>query len=99
MTLTLTKEEAIKMLEKIGAKIETGGKHHIMARLVVDGRLIFLIPISNGSKDIPAGTTQKIFRELGLIRRDHCEKLRNGSMDREEYLGILRDRGIIHDTK
>ena len=98
MTVTLKKEEALKMLEKVGAKIETGAKH-LKARLIVDGRHIFLIPISNGSKEIPLGTAQKIFREAKLIRREHCEKLRNCPMDKEEYLNILREQGIIHASE
>ena len=98
MTVTLKKEQALKMLEKVGAKIENGAKH-LKARLVVDGRQIFLIPISNGSKEIPTGTAQKIFREAKLFRREHCENLRNCPMDRDEYLDILREQGIIDASK
>ena len=95
MSLTLTREEAITMLRKIGAEIKSGGKH-LKAHLTYEGKHIFLIPISNGSKDIPIGTAQRIFREAKLIRREHCEKLRNCPMDEKEYLRILREQGIIH---
>ena len=98
MTVTLKKEQALQMLKKVGAEIENGAKH-LKARLVIEGRHIFLIPISNGSKEIPIGTAQKIFREAKLVRRDHCEKLRNCPMDKEEYRNILREQGIIDANK
>ena len=94
MSVTLTKQQALTMLTKIGAEIEEGAKH-LKARLVVEGKHVFLIPISNGSKDIPTGTAQKIFRQAYLHHRDSCEKLRNCPMRRGEYLEILRKQGVL----
>ncbi len=82
------------MLEKVGAKIVPGAEH-LKAKLVVDGKHVFMIPISNGSKDIPTGTAQKIFRQTGLLEKKDCENLRNCPMKADEYLSILRQRGVI----
>jgi hypothetical protein len=94
MSITLTKDDTKKMFKKLGATIETGAKH-LKATLVVEGKHVFMIPISNGSKDIPTGTAQKIFREAHLSNRKDCEQLRNCPMQRPEYLDILRQQGII----
>jgi hypothetical protein len=94
MSITLTRQQTEAMLKKIGANVENGAKH-MKARLTVKGKHIFLIPISNGSKDIPTGTAQKIFRQTGLQNRDDYERLRNCPMTREEYLKIISELGIL----
>ena len=94
MSLTLTRKQALSMLEKVGANIIPGAEH-LKAKLVIDGKHVFLIPISNGSKDIPTGTAQKIFRATGLLERKDCENLRNCPMTADEYIRIIRKRGFI----
>lgn len=95
MSVTLTRVQAIQMLNKIGATIEEGGRHQKVS-LVVEGKKVLRTVLSRGSKDIPTGTAKSIFRELGLSGSvDNCIALRNCPMKRDEYIAYLRSEGII----
>ncbi len=94
MTVTLTREEAIKMLNKIGATVDQGARH-MKVSLEIDGKKVFKTVLSRGSKDIPKGTAMNIFRELGLRSADKCIALRNCPMSRDEYITYLRKEGIL----
>lgn len=95
MTITLNKQQTEKMLKKIGAEIKSGAKH-THAHLKINGKHIFLIPISRSSKDnIPTGTAQKIFQQTFLQTPEQFVRLRNCPMGKDEYLGIISRQGIL----
>ena len=95
MPITLTREQAIQMLTKIGATIEEGARHH-KVHLDVDGKKVLRTILSRGSKDIPTGTAKSIFRELGLARSvKKCIDLRNCPLKRDEYIAYLKSEGVL----
>jgi predicted RNA binding protein YcfA (HicA-like mRNA interferase family) len=95
MGLTLTRKQAIRMLEKIGATFEEGGRHHKVS-LEVDGKKVFKTVLSHGSKDIPTGTARSIFRALGLAGSvEKCIALRDCPLQRDEYIAYLRSEGFL----
>ncbi len=67
MGLTLKRKEAIKMLNKIGATFEEGGRHQKVS-LEIDGKTVFRTVLSRGSKDIPTGTARSIVRGNVFVR-------------------------------
>lgn len=94
MSVTLTTTQAKQIFEKIGAKIESGGRH-LIACLFIDGKHIFRILISYGNKAIPTGTAHKIFKEAHLIERRHWIGLRECPLQKDDYIDILRQRSIL----
>lgn len=95
MTITLNRDDAIRMFKKIGATIEDGGRHLKIA-LVVEGKLVFKTVLSHGSKEIPTGTAKSIFREIGVSAdRDICISLRNCPMTRAEYVRYITGTGLL----
>ena len=95
MSVTLTRKQAIRMLNKIGATIEEGGRHHKIS-LELEGRKLFRTVLSRGSKEIPTGTAKSIFRELGLAKSiDKCIALKNCPLEREDYIAYLRSEGVL----
>ena len=94
MSVTLTRNQALTMLKKLGAVVQSGGEH-LLVRLKVNDKHIFNIPISNGSKDIPTGTAHRIFRLVHLKNNEQCIGLRDCPMKKEEYIDILRRQGIL----
>jgi len=95
MSITLTRQQTENMLTKIGAEIIHGAKH-ANAHLKVNGKHIFLIPISRSSKDnIPIGTAHRIFKQTLLENHEQFMRLRNCPMKKEEYLSIISVQGIV----
>jgi len=95
MSVTLTRTQAVQMLNKIGATFEEGGRHQKVS-LEVDGKKVLRTVLSRGSKDIPTGTAKSIFRELGLSGSvEKCIALRNCPLKRDEYIAYLRSEGVL----
>ena len=95
MGLTLTRKQAIRMLGKIGATFDEGGRH-IKVSLVVKGKTLFKTVLSRGSKNIPTGTAKKIFREIGLAGSvEKCIALRDFPLKRDEYIAYLQSKGFL----
>jgi predicted RNA binding protein YcfA (HicA-like mRNA interferase family) len=95
MGLTLTRKEAIRMLNKIGATFEEGGRHQKVS-LEIDGKKVFMTFLSRGSKDIPTGTARSIFRSLGLAGSiEKCIALRDCPLTKDEYIEYLHSEGFI----
>jgi len=95
MSVTLTRAQAIQMFNKIGATVEEGARHQKVS-LVVDGKKVLMTVLSRGSKDIPTGTANSIFREIGLAGSvEKCIALRNCPLKRDEYIAYLRSHGVL----
>jgi hypothetical protein len=95
MGLTLTRAQAIQMFKKIGAVIDEGGCHNKVS-LEIEGKKVFMTVLSRGTKEIPTGTAKSIFRELCLSNNvDHCIELRNCPMKRNDYIGLLKQAGVL----
>jgi hypothetical protein len=87
---------SVRDLERIFRKlaIETKeSKHHKAGFLVVDGRRVLPLHYSHGRKPMPGHVSEK-FRKATKLNSKEFAKLTDCSMTRDDYLALLRQRGV-----
>jgi hypothetical protein len=81
-------------MDRIGIVISASCSHHYRGWLVVDRKAVLAVHCSFGNKAMP-GHVPELFRKSLCLDRDEFQRLRRGEMDREEYIQILRDKGVV----
>lgn len=82
------------MLLSIGLE-EERGEHHIFYYYKYEGKIIVRTKMSHGgSDDITQPILGLIGKQLQLERKDF-ERFLAGDMTQEEYVDILREKGIV----
>lgn len=91
--MQLTNNEALAIMERLGA-VTVPCRHHHRGRIEVDGQVIALVHCSFGNKAMP-GHVPELFRKSLHLTREEFELLRRREIGREEYLELLRTKGIL----
>jgi hypothetical protein len=91
--MQITTKEATRLMRKLELEF-VECKHHMRNFLVVDGKRILAVHCSFGSKDMPGNISQR-FRKSLELDKDEFTILRSCTMDRLQYLKILRAKGIL----
>lgn len=84
-------------LKRIFNKLEIEPKqstHHVAGWLVVDGKKILALHYSRGHKDMPGHVPHR-FRKALHLKTDEFQVFKRCRMDKDEYLELLRERGIL----
>jgi len=92
MFAVITKELALRIVQKLGAKIETGKKAHDIAYVEHEGKRIAWFGIRRGSKK---DMGHDHVPEALYLRPSQARLLGQCPMKREEWLAIMADKGII----
>ena len=74
--------------------LETRSTNHIYGWLVVNGKKILRVHYSFGKGNIPAKVSEKIRGQLKLDR-SNLKDLIECPLSKEDYLVILKDKGIL----
>jgi hypothetical protein len=90
--MQLSTSEAVKLMRKLGLKTKECS-HHLRGVMVVDGRDLFAVHCSFGCKDLPDGVPHRFRRSLHLSAEEF-EVLRSCRMSREDYIALLRQKGV-----
>ena len=91
--MQLTKREAEKIFRILGIEPKRN-RHHVAGFLIVDGKVILGVHYSFGRGEMPANVPEKFRRSLYLSQTEFQE-LRRSRMTREQYIQLLRDKGVI----
>jgi len=86
-----------KEIERVFRKLEIETKtspHHVVGWLVVDGRRVLPLHYSRG-RDVTHGRLAHPFRKSLHLTPPEFAAMMNCTMTRDEYIEILRERGII----
>ena len=95
MSVTLTREQAIRVFTKLRADMTEGSKHTKVI-LKHEGKIIFSTVLTRGSKEIPTGTAASIFRAMKLANNKNAARLLVAcSFGRDDYLAYLRELSVI----
>ena len=92
--ITLTTSQAERIMTKLQVDEKPGGRHK-MARLRINGKLIFSIPIPHGRKELPTGTARSIFTSMHLSEDADRVSMRDCSMKREQYIEHLQLKNLL----
>lgn len=88
---------SVRDLEELFRKLRIESKkssHHIAGYLVVDGRRVLPLHYSHGRKPMPGHVSEK-FRKSTRLDRIEFSELKDCTMSREQYIGVLRDKGVL----
>ncbi len=88
----MKKSEIEKIFNKLNLNVRTTS--HNYGWLVVEGKKILRVHYSHGRGDIPAKVADKIRGQLKLSQKDF-KKLIACPLKYEDYIGILRDKGLV----
>ena len=69
-------------------------KHHVRGFVTVDGKKLFPVHCSFGSKDLP-GNVPHLFRKSLKLDVQEFGTLRGCTIDRQKYLEILKAKGVL----
>lgn len=84
-------------LQRIFRKLEIEPKespHHVAGWLVVDGKRVLPLHYSHGRKDMPGNVPHR-FRKSLHLDVDEFLVFKRCKMGRDEYLEVLRARGVL----
>jgi hypothetical protein len=90
--MQLKKREAQTLFSKLG--LEVRSSHHKSATLYYEGKAIIRTRISHGRGDIPASIVAKMRSQL-KVTEAQMAALVECSMTYEDYIRLLRDKGLI----
>jgi hypothetical protein len=88
--------EVEKIFRKLDLKVRSTG--HNYGWLVVGGKKILRVHYSHGKGGIPEKVVNKIRGQLKLAQDDFKE-LVSCSLGYEDYLKILKDKGLLREDK
>lgn len=91
--MQLKTTEAVKLMEKLDVSFKKC-RHHIRGFVIVNGKRVLAVHCSNGKKDMP-GKIPHRFRESLKLSVDEFETLRGCTLDREAYIKLLREKGVV----
>lgn len=89
--MQLSTKEAVKLMRKLELEM-VECSHHVRGFVKVDGRRLFAVHCSFGSKDLPGNIPQR-FRQSLQLSADEFEVLRSCKLDRTGYVSLLREKG------
>ena len=88
--MPITAREFDRVVTKFGFEVKGGD--HVRAQLIIDGQAIVRTRRSHKSGDLPS--YNQIRRQLRLSEEQLRDAI-NCPLDRDGYLDILRERGIL----
>ena len=91
--MQLTTKEATSLMRKLEIEL-VECKHHIRGFVTYNGRRLFAVHCSYGTKDLP-GNVPHLFRKSLRLSTSEFEILRSCKINRERYLEILKERGLL----
>ena len=92
--MQLTTREALEVMRTLGVEF-TECKHHVRGYMIVENIKLFPVFCSFGQKDLPGDVPHRFRRSLHLTEEEFS-RVRSGNLGRDEYIGILRFKGVIH---
>jgi hypothetical protein len=91
--MQLTNREALDIMHRLDAKM-VPCSHHFRGRIEVDGKIVALVHCSRGDKAMPGHVPELFRKSLHLTRSEFGQLLRK-EIGREEYVALLRMKGIV----
>jgi hypothetical protein len=91
--MQLTNREALDIMRRLGA-VMVKCTHHYRGRIEVDGKIVAMVHCSHGDKSMP-GHVPDLFRKSLHLTRSEFEQVRRGKIGLEEYVELLRMKGIV----
>lgn len=90
--MQITKKEAYKIFNKLELEMRSTG--HNYGWLIYNKKKILRVHYSHGKGDLPGRVTDKVRSQLRLSQKDFKELI-DCSLTREEYLNILKEKGLV----
>ena len=90
--MQLSTKEAHKLMLKLKLELKEC-KHHVRGFVVLDGKRLFPVHCSFGSKDLPGNVPHK-FRKSLQLDIEEFDRLRACNIGPAEYAQILRSKGL-----
>ncbi len=90
--MEVLKRDAEKIFSKL--EIKSVDTHHVRGWLVYEGRKILKIYYSHGKGSMP-GRIGDMFRQSLRVNEPQFCGLRDCPISREQYIGILKQKGLI----
>jgi hypothetical protein len=91
--MQLSTNDAARVLRKLGVEL-TECKHHVRGFLTVNDKKVLPVHYSFGKKDLPGDIPHRFRRSLSLSQDEFCV-LVGCSMTRDQYLTLLRAKGVL----
>jgi hypothetical protein len=91
--MQMTTTDAQRVLNKLQFEL-VECKHHVRGFFVVNNKRLFAVHYSNGRKDMP-GNIPHLFRKSLNLSVDEFHELVKCHIDRNAYLAILNDKGLL----
>ncbi|MGD9974384.1 MAG: hypothetical protein AB7S77_15090 [Desulfatirhabdiaceae bacterium] len=93
--MQLKKAELTKIFNKLNLEVRTTTHHY--GWLIYQGKKILRVHYSHGKGDLPGKVSDKIRSQLKLSQNDF-KGLINCPLSAEDYIGILKRKGIVDDA-
>lgn len=90
--MQVTKKEVHKIFNKLELEVRTTG--HRYGWLKYNGHKILRVHYSHGKGALPGRVTAKVRSQLRLSQKDF-KNLINCPLSKEDYLDILKEKGLI----
>lgn len=90
--MQLTTRQAAKIFRKLKVAPRRS-THHVAGFVMIDGRKVLPVHYSHGNKDMKGPVPHRFRKSLKLSEAEFAE-LRDCTLGREEYLQLLRERGV-----
>lgn len=92
--MQLSTREALQILSKLKVEV-VECSHHYRGFVTLDnGQRLFPVHCSRGNKDLPSNIPHRFRKSLKLTVSEF-HNLRSCTMDREAYLALLKENGVI----
>jgi len=90
--MQLTTRQAAKIFRKLKV-VRKQSTHHVAGFVMVDGKKVLPVHYSHGKKDIKGPVPHRFRKSLRLSEPEFAE-LRDCTLSRDDYVQLLRSRGI-----
>jgi hypothetical protein len=91
--VSFTKRDAERIFRKLDLQDKRNTKH-VYGWLIVDGKRVLPLHYSHGRGDMPGHVPERFRNAMHLNRGEFAEMV-GCTMTREEYVRVLRRRGIV----
>lgn len=91
--MQLTTRQAAKIFRKLKV-VPKRSTHHVAGFVTVDGKKVLPVHYSHGNKDMKGPVPHRFRKSLKLSEAEFAE-LRDCTLGRDEFVRLLRDRGVV----
>ena len=91
--MQLTTKEAKNVMLKLEVEF-VECKHHLRGFFCIDGKRLFPVHCSFGSKELP-GNVPNLFRKSIYLSLEEFDRFKSCHMSLAEYRALLREKGIV----